>query len=122
MESPLTLTDMIREALATGAVGFTLRSGLQPIVHSEKGAPTHHSQTSTFDDIEATLRQLASSREMRQFRKTGVAYFRSSFEGRVLLVGGAKIEGEVICVELRKMAAQPGAAREPGPAFSDRCV
>ena len=49
------------------------------------------------------LRQLMSSREVRQFRATGVAHFKSDFEG-IPLLGGAKADGDDIRVELRKMA------------------
>jgi hypothetical protein len=42
---------------------------------------------------------------MRHFREKGVAHCRGLFDGRVSLLCGAKLEGEVIRVELRKMAA-----------------
>lgn len=106
MEAVLTLTDLLRTALANGAVGFTLRTGLHPVIYSAKGVQTYDTQLSTSEDIEETLRQLMSSREMRQFRATGVVHFRSVFDG-ISLLGGATIDGEEIHVGLRKLAAFP---------------
>src|SRR5688572_21708141 len=106
METLLTLSELLRTAFANGAVGFTLRSGSHPVVYSDKGVQTYDSRPSTSEDIEEILRQLMSSREMRQLRATGVVHFRSVFEGISLLVG-AKIDGDKIRVELRKIAAQP---------------
>ncbi len=104
MEAVLTLTDLLRTALASGAVGFTLRTGLHPVIYSAKGVQTSDSQRATSEDIEELLRQLMSSREMRQFRTTGVVHFRCVFE-QFSLIGGTKIDGEEIHVELRKLAA-----------------
>jgi Tfp pilus assembly pilus retraction ATPase PilT len=94
MEALLTLAELLRTALANGTVGFTLRSGLHPIIYYEKGVQTYESQPSTSTDIEDILRQLMSSREMRQFRAARVVHFRSVFERRVSLIGGARIDGE----------------------------
>lgn len=105
MAALLTLTELLRTALANGAVGFTLRSGLHPVIYSDKGVQTYNSQPSTSEDIEEILRQLTSTREMRQLRATGVVHFRSVFEGAISLIGGAKVDGEDIRVELRKIVA-----------------
>ena len=105
MEVLLTLTDLVRTALASGAVGFTLRTGRHPVIHSTKGVQTYDTQPSTSDDIEGILRQVMSSREMRQFRATGVVHFRSIFDGRIPLLGGTRIDGKEVRVELRKLAA-----------------
>jgi hypothetical protein len=48
---------------------------------------------------------LTSSREIRQFRATGVVHFRCVFDGRIPLLGGTKIEGEEVRIELRRLAA-----------------
>jgi len=104
MEAPLTLTELFRTALTSGAVGFTLRSGLRPVIHSVKGVQTYDTQPSTSEDIEEILRQLMRSREMRQFRATGVVHFRCVFDG-IPLLGGTKTDGEEVRVELRKLAA-----------------
>jgi hypothetical protein len=104
MEGLLTPTELLRTAFANGAVGFTLRTGLHPVIYSAKGAQTYDTQPSTSEDLEEILRQLTSSREMRQFRATGVIHFKSVFEDRVPLLGGAKLEGDDIRIELRKMA------------------
>jgi len=104
MEALLTLTELFRMALAGGAVGFTLRSGLHPVIHSAKGVQTYETQPSTSEEIEEILRQLMSSREMRQFRATGVVHFKCAFEG-IPLLGGTKTDREELRVELRKLAA-----------------
>lgn len=104
MEALLTLTELFKTALASGAVGFTLRSGLHPVIHSAKGVQTYDTQPSTSEEIEDILRQLMSSREMRQFRATGVVHFTCVFGG-IPLLGGTKTDGEEVRVELRKLAA-----------------
>jgi Tfp pilus assembly pilus retraction ATPase PilT len=104
MEVLLTITELLKTALARDAVGFTLRSGLHPVIYSEKGVQTYDSQPSTSEDIEELVRQFVTSREMRQYRETGVVHFRCVFEG-VSLLGGARRSGEEIRVELRRMAA-----------------
>src|SRR5678815_2821603 len=104
METLLTITELLRTALAQRALGFTLRSGFHPRIYSAKGVQTYDSQPSTSEDIEEVVRHLATTREMRQYRETGVAHFRCVFEG-VALIGGARRYGEDVRVELRRMAA-----------------
>ena len=101
----LTLAELLKTALAQGVVGFTFQSGLQPVIRSIKGVQTYDTQPSTFDEVEEMLRQLMSSRQMRQFRAAGLIYFRSVFEG-VVFLGAARVEGEEIRVELRKLGVQ----------------
>jgi hypothetical protein len=104
MEALLTIPELLKTALARGAVGFILCSGRQPLIRFVKGVEMYDAQVSTLDDVEAILRQLMSSRQMREFRATGLIYFRSAFEG-VALFCAAKVEGEELHVELRKLAA-----------------
>ena len=104
MEALLTITELLSTALTQGAVGFTLRSGQHPLIHPEKGLQTYYTQPSTCEDIEEVVRHLATSREMRQYRETGVVHFRCVFEG-VSLLGGARRDGEEVRLELRRMAA-----------------
>jgi hypothetical protein len=103
MGALLTLAELLRTAFAHAAVGFTLRSGLHPVIYSEKRVQTYDSQPSASGDIEELLRQLVTSREMRQYRDTGVLHFSGVFEA-VSLIGGARRDGEEVCVELRRMA------------------
>ena len=62
MEVLLTITELLRTALAQGAVGFTLRSGLHPLIYAEKGMQTYNTQPSTCEDIEEVVRHLVTSR------------------------------------------------------------
>jgi hypothetical protein len=73
------------------------------MIRSRKGVQTYDTQPSTFDDVEAFLRQLMSSRQMREFRATGLIYFRSVFED-VVFLGAARAEGDEIRVALRTLA------------------
>jgi Tfp pilus assembly pilus retraction ATPase PilT len=105
MEALLNLPELLKRALAGGAVGFTLRTGLHPVIYSAKGVQMYdNTQPTTSEDIEEILRQLLDSREMRQFRATGVVHFKCVFD-RVPLLGGTKTDGEEVRVELRKLAA-----------------
>ena len=101
----MTLTQLIRMGLANGAVGFTFRSGLHPVIYSAKGVQTYDTQPSTSEDIEEILHHLMRSRERRQLRSTGAVHFKSAFEGGISMLGGAKLDGDEIRVELRRMAA-----------------
>lgn len=105
MEALLTLTQLIRMGLANGTVGFTFRSGLHPVIYSAKGVQTYDTQPSTSEDIEEILHHLMRSRERRQLRATGAVHFKSAFEGGISMLGGAKLDGDEIRVELRRMAA-----------------
>jgi Tfp pilus assembly pilus retraction ATPase PilT len=106
MDTVSNLNELLSEAFANGATGFTLRDGLHPLIYSAKGVQTYDAaKCATYGDIEELLRELVNSREMRRFRSKGVIHFKSMFQGQVSLVGGAKLEGESIRVELRKMAA-----------------
>lgn len=104
MDASLTISELLRTALAHGAVSFKLRSGLHPVICSKKGVQTYDTQPSTLGDVETLLRVLTSSRQMRQFRETGLIYFRSTFED-IRFLGAAIMEGDEIYVELRKLAA-----------------
>ena len=104
MEALLTFTELLRTALANGAVGFTLRTGRHPLIYSSKGVQVYDTQASTLEDLEELLHQLMTSREMRQFR-AHETHFKTLFEGRVSLHGKAKIEGDDIHVELRTIPA-----------------
>ena len=105
MEALPNLSELLRRALAGGAVGFTLRTGLHPIIYSAKGVQTYdNTQPATSEDIEEILRQFMSSREMRQFRATGVVHFKCFFDC-IPLLGGTKRDGEAVRVELRKLVA-----------------
>ena len=104
MDALLTTNPLLRTALAHRAVGFTLRSGLRPTIYAVKGVQRYDSQPSTSEDIEEVIRHLVTSREMRQYRKTGVVHFRCVFEG-VSLLSGARRDGEKVRVQLRRMAA-----------------
>ena len=105
METLLTLNELLREALAHGGIGFTLRAGRHPLIYSAKGVQTYDTRSSSSEDIEELLRRLMSSRQMREFRAQGVIRFTSMFEGSIPLRGEAKIEGDDIHVEIRKMSA-----------------
>lgn len=102
-QTSLALPEFLRTALAHGAVGFTLRSGLHPVIYSEKRVP-YELQPSTSKDIEQILRSLVSTRELRQLRGGEAVHFTCTLEG-VSLLGGAKLSGHQLRVELRRMAA-----------------
>ena len=98
------LSDLLKTALASGAVGFTLRTGHPPVIYPAKRIPKYDTQPSTSDDIEEILRQLLDSRQMRQLRTEGAAHFKTVFSG-VPMLGGATIKGEDVRIELRKLTA-----------------
>ena len=104
METVLTLAEILRTALSKGAVGFTFRSGLHPVIYSAIGVQTCGTQPSNLEAIDELLQQLMSSRERRQLRDTGVACFWCNIGKSHSFLGKAKIEGEELRLDLRKMA------------------
>jgi Tfp pilus assembly pilus retraction ATPase PilT len=107
MGALLSLSELLREAFANGAVRLTLRTGLYPVICSVKGVQMYDTQSSTSEDIEELLRQLVSSRKMRQFRAVGEIHFKSVFGDRVPILGEAKVEGDDLHIEIRKLSVQP---------------
>jgi hypothetical protein len=101
--NPTTLPELLKMALASGVVGVTLRSGAAPVIYPSQCANRFAWEPSTPEEIDAMLRQLMTSREVRALRALGVVHFTCVFES-VPLLGGAKVEGEDVCVELRRMA------------------
>jgi Tfp pilus assembly pilus retraction ATPase PilT len=100
MSASLTLTELLKEALNHGANTFTIQTGLHPLVLSAKGVQTYDTQCTTYEDVDEFLRQLLSSREMREFRSQGELHFKSVFEKSVPLVGIAKLKKDVIKDEM----------------------
>jgi hypothetical protein len=106
MNASSNVNDWIRQAFASGANGFTLWTGIGTVVYSADGDQTKdETRHATFSEAEDFLRQHLSSREMRQFRSSGIVHFKSLFESGVSVVGWAKLAGDNIRVDLRKMAA-----------------
>jgi len=99
------LKEVLKTALAAGAYGLTVRTGQSAIVHHAKGRMPVDGVCPTDEDVSSFLRQLTSSREMRQFRLQGLVHFTFTFEGRVRLLGGARQANDQIRVELRRMIA-----------------
>ena len=64
-------------------------------------------QRATCEEVEGFLRHHLSSRELRQFRSKGIVHFKSVFESHVSVVGWAKLAGDNVRVDLRKMGAYP---------------
>jgi Tfp pilus assembly pilus retraction ATPase PilT len=99
-----TILELLKSALAGGAIGLILHSGRQPEIRFVGRVEMCDVPPATFDDVEAMLRELMSSRQMREFRATGLIYFKSCFEGCALFCA-AQTVGEEIHVELRKLSA-----------------
>src|SRR5262249_2011398 len=104
MEAPLNLDQLLREAFAGGGLRLTVRTGRHPRGFSDRVVQAYDSQSSSSDEIDELLRQLSSSRELRELRDKGAIHFKSIFED-ISLLGTAKTEGEDFHVELRKLSA-----------------
>ena len=105
MNDLLTLTEFLRTALANRAARLTLRSGLPPVIFSGKGDQICGSQTWTAEVIEEFLRRLVSSRELREFRTSGVVDCLCVYE-HVSLQCSAHRFGENVRLDLRKMTGE----------------
>ena len=104
MEPVISLHDLFRTALADGAVGFTLQTGLPAVTYSAKRVPVYQTKPSSSEEIEAVLRGLMTSREIRQLRTTGSVHFKANYDGTIPVLCGVKAKGDEIRVEMRKLA------------------
>ena len=96
----MTLPDLIKKALEHEARSFTIQTGLHPLVRSAKGVQTYDTERTTCEDVEALLRQLFSSRELREFRDRGECHFKTTFRQSIPLVGVATMKKDVIKDEM----------------------
>ena len=104
MNMTIGLDESLRRALAGGAVGMTLRTGEQTIIYFAKGRRSVQETCPSYEDVNAFLRYLMTSRERRLFRERGVVHFKRAFAEGIELLGGARMEKDELHVELRRMA------------------
>ena len=100
------LKELLRNVIADGDFGLTLRTGEATVVHTLQGPKRLEAVLPTHEEMAAFLRQLTGSRGVREFRNSGVTRFMVPFEGRVQLVGAARVEKDDIHVEIRRMAGK----------------
>ena len=99
------VSDLIPACITAGAFGFTVRTGLAPIIHGPDGSSQLDRPIATHEDIELLMQDLMDSRQMRQFRDSGDARFISITGAQVRWIGGAKREDASIRIEVRRMAS-----------------
>jgi hypothetical protein len=99
------LKALLRNVVADGDYGMTVRSGEPLVVHTKKGPRSIEAPHTTHEEVVAFLRQLLGSRGVREFRANGVTRFMVPFDGGVRFVGAARQEDDHIHVEIRRMAA-----------------
>ncbi len=97
------LKDLLRNVVAEGDFGLTLRTGESTVVHTKAGPKRLEGTNPTHEEITDFLRRVSGSRGMREFRNSGVTRFIVPFEGGVRLVGAARLEKDDIHVEIRRM-------------------
>src|SRR6516164_11513743 len=95
------LTELLRNVIAGGGFGMTLRTGEATVVHTAQGPKRLEAVLPTHEEITAFLRQLTGSRGIRDFRDNGVTRFMVPFESEIRLIGAARLEKDDIHVELR---------------------
>ena len=100
------LKELLRDVIANGDFGLTLRTGEVTVAHTVQGPKRLEGVLPTHEEIAAFLRQLAGSRGVREFRNSGVTRFMVPFESGVRLVGAARLEKDDIHVEIRRMAGK----------------
>jgi len=100
------LKELLRNVIADGDFGLTLRTGEVTVVHTVQGPKRLEGAFPTHEEITAFLRQLTGSRGVREFRNSGVTRFMVPFESGVRLVGAARLEKDAIHVEIRRMAGK----------------
>ena len=100
------LRELLRNVVADGDYGMTVRTGEPLVVHTTKGPRSVETPHLTHEEVVAFLRQLMGSRGVREFRANGVTRFMVPFDGGVRLVGAARQENDDIHVEIRRMAGK----------------
>lgn len=100
------LRELLRNVVADGDYGLTVRSGEPLVVHTTKGPRSVQAAHLTQEEIVTFLRQLMGSRGVREFRASGVTRFMVPFDGGVRLVGAVRQENDQIHVEVRRMAGR----------------
>jgi hypothetical protein len=100
------LKELLRNVIADGGFGMTLRTGEVTVVHTAQGPKRLEEVLPTHEEITAFLRQLTGSRGVREFRDSGVTRFMVPFEGEVRLVGAARLEKDDLHIEIRRMAGK----------------
>jgi len=100
------LKELLRNVVADGGFGMTLRTGEVTVVHTAQGPKRLEAVLPTHEDITAFLRRLTGSRGVREFRDSGVTRFVVPFEGGVRLVGAARLEKDDIHIEIRRMTGR----------------
>lgn len=98
------LFDLLGAWVAAGAHGFTLCTGETPVVHSAKGAEFLAEPVATHESLGLLLQQLLDARHRAEFRTHGTVSFFCDWPGASRFVGGAKVEGDKLRVELRRLA------------------
>lgn len=100
----VSLFDLLGALAAGGAHGFTLCTGEAPVVHSAEGAELLAEPVATHESLGLLLQQLLDSRHRSEFRTRGTVSFFYDWPGRGRFVGGAKVDGDKLRVELRRLA------------------
>jgi hypothetical protein len=100
------LRELLRNVVACGDFGMTLRTGEPAVVHTMAGPKQLGEMLPTHDEITGFLRHLTGSRAVREFRHSGVTRFMVPFEGGIRLVGAARLEKDDIHVEIRRMVGK----------------
>jgi hypothetical protein len=104
MCDPHDLKELLRNIIADGEFGVTLRSGETAVVHTPTGPRPVNGTQPTRDEIEAFVRQLIGSRGTREFREQGVTRFMLPLEDGVRVIGAARQDNNEVQVEIRRMA------------------
>src|SRR5215472_12865986 len=90
------LRELLRNLIADGDFGMTLRTRETTVVHTAKGPKRLAAVLPSHEELTTFLRQLTGSRGVREFRNNGVTRFMVPFEGGVRLVGAARLEKDDI--------------------------
>jgi len=100
------LKELLRNVVADGDFGLTLRTGETTVIYTAQGPKRLATVLPTHADVTAFLRELTGSRGVREFRSNGITRFMIPFDGGVRLVGAARLEKHDIHVEIRRMAGK----------------
>ncbi len=98
------MTDLLTLINAERAEGLSLNAGQPPVVHLDGKPCPVDGPPITPENAEMLLRSLATTRQVREFRKHGTAEFIYTFRDSTQFRVQAKMQHDQVQLELRRLA------------------
>jgi Tfp pilus assembly ATPase PilU len=98
------LTDLLQLIVAERAEGLTLQTGKPPAVELQGISHTVEGPALSPENTKTLLRDLVGTRQVREFRQRDSIEFVYTYQNNAEFQVEAKIDGEHVQIELRRLA------------------